>query len=128
MSRIILDSSVWIEYLGNSNSSIAAKVDELIDAENVYTNDLILSELVPFLKIRKQSKIISSLEAIERFSLKIDWNQIIEYQVSNLKNGINKVGIPDLIIAQNVVQNKAILFTLDKHFKLMSKNIKLKIY
>ncbi|TGK17809.1 PIN domain-containing protein [Leptospira stimsonii] len=128
MSRILLDSSVWIEYLRNSNSSIAAKVDELIDAENVYTNDLILSELVPFLKIRKQSKIISSLEAIERFSLKIDWNQIIEYQLSNLKNGINKVGIPDLIIAQNVVQNKAILFTLDKHFKLMSKNIKLKIY
>ncbi|EMY77142.1 toxin-antitoxin system, toxin component, PIN family [Leptospira weilii serovar Ranarum str. ICFT] len=87
-----------------------------------------MSELVPFLKLRKQSKIIASLEAIERFPLEIDWGQIIEYQISNLRNGINKVGIPDLIIAQNVIQNKAMLFTLDKHFKQMSKNIKLKVY
>ncbi|WP_367899151.1 PIN domain-containing protein [Leptospira sp. WS58.C1] len=128
MNRILLDSSVWIEYFRNSNSSISAEVDELIDRENIYTNDLILAELIPFLKLRKQSKIITSLEAIERFPLEIDWEQIIEYQISNLRNGINKVGIPDLIIAQNVIQNKAMLFTLDKHFKLMSKNIKLKVY
>ncbi|UML82326.1 PIN domain-containing protein [Leptospira kirschneri] len=128
MSRILLDSSVWIEYFRNVDSPISLKVDELIDAENIYTNNLILSELVPSLKLRKQSKIITSLEAIERFPLEIDWEQIIEYQISNLKNGINKVGVPDLIIAQNVVQNKAMLFTLDKHFKLMSKNIKLKVY
>ncbi|WP_025183391.1 PIN domain-containing protein [Leptospira kirschneri] len=128
MSRILLDSSVWIEYFRNVDSPISLKVDELIDAENIYTNNLILSELVPSLKLRKQSKIIISLEAIERFPLEIDWEQIIEYQISNLKNGINKVGVPDLIIAQNVVQNKAMLFTLDKHFKLMSKNIKLKVY
>ncbi|WP_025184014.1 PIN domain-containing protein [Leptospira kirschneri] len=128
MSRILLDSSVWIEYFRNVDSPISLKVDELIDAENIYTNNLILSELVPSLKLRKQSKIITSLEAIERFPLEIDWEQIIEYQISNLKNVINKVGVPDLIIAQNVVQNKAMLFTLDKHFKLMSKNIKLKVY
>ncbi|TGL36992.1 PIN domain-containing protein [Leptospira koniambonensis] len=128
MTRILIDSSVWIEYFRNANSPISTKVDELIDNENVYTNDLILAELIPFLKLRKQSKILTSLEAIERFPLEIDWEQIIEYQISNLKNGINKVGIPDLIIAQNVIQNKATLFTLDKHFKLMSKNVKLKVY
>ncbi|MGJ4790087.1 PIN domain-containing protein [Leptospira koniambonensis] len=128
MTRILIDSSVWIEYFRNANSPISTKVDELIDNENVYTNDLILAELIPFLKLRKQSKILTSLEAIERFPLEIDWEQIIEYQISNLKNGINKVGIPDLIIAQNVIQNKATLFTLDKHFRLMSKNVKLKVY
>ncbi|PJZ69842.1 PIN domain nuclease [Leptospira perolatii] len=128
MSRVLLDSSIWIDYFRNINSSISREVDELIDRENIYTNDLILSELFPALKIRKQSKIITSLQAIERFPLKIDWEQIIEYQTLNLRNGIHKVGIPDLIITQNVIQNGAILFTLDKHFKLMSKNIKLKLY
>ncbi|TGK15166.1 PIN domain-containing protein [Leptospira fluminis] len=128
MSRVLLDSSVWIEYFRNTASSISANVDELIDAENIYTNDLILTELIPFLKLRRQSKVIASLEAIERFPLKIDWEQIIEYQILNLKNGINHVGIPDLIIAQNAIQNKAFLFTLDKHFKLMKESVKLKIY
>ncbi|MCG6166733.1 PIN domain-containing protein [Leptospira sp. FAT2] len=128
MSRILLDSSVWIDYFRDANSPISSKVDELIDNENVYTNDLILAELIPFLKTKKQSKIVAALEVIERLTLEIDWKQIIDYQISNLKNGINKVGIPDLIIAQNAIQNKAILFTLDKHFKLMSKHIKLKVY
>ncbi|MBM9576062.1 PIN domain-containing protein [Leptospira sp. 201903070] len=128
MSRILLDSSVWIEYFGNRNASISFKVDELIDAENIYTNDLILSELIPFLKLRKHPKIIASLRFLERLPLEIDWEQIIEYQNSNLRNGINKVAIPDLIVAQNVVQNRAMLFTLNKNLKLMSKNIQLKVY
>ncbi|WP_225586866.1 hypothetical protein [Algoriphagus sp. Y33] len=38
----------------------------------------------------------------------------------NLKNGINNVGIPDLIILQQVIEEKIALFTLDKHFKLMN--------
>ncbi|TGK12467.1 PIN domain-containing protein [Leptospira fletcheri] len=128
MSRVLLDSSVWIEYFRNADSPISASVDELIDAENIYTNDLILTELIPFLKLRRQSKIIASLEAVERLPLEIDWEQVIEYQILNLKNGINHVGIPDLIIAQNAVQNKVLLFTLDKHFKLMKETLKLKIY
>lgn len=89
-----------------------------------------VSELIPFLKVKKQkqNQIIEILLAVERFPMNIDWAVITEYQISNLKNGINKVGVPDLLIIQNALQNKAILFTLDKHFKLMSKNLKLNIY
>ena len=32
------------------------------------------------------------------------------------------IGIPDLIIAQNAIQHRLILFVLDKHFELMKKN------
>ncbi|HOC29958.1 MAG TPA: hypothetical protein PKH40_09780 [Treponemataceae bacterium] len=42
-------------------------------------------------------------------------------QSRNLKNGINKVGIADLIIAQNVIDADLELYTLDRHFELMSK-------
>jgi predicted nucleic acid-binding protein len=128
MNSVLVDSSVWIEYFKNINSPISSEVDELIDIGNIYTNDLIIAELIPFLKIKKQNQIIEILQTIERFPVKIDWAEITEYQISNLKNGINKVGIPDLIIVQNVLQNKASLFTLDKHFKLMSKHLKLKLY
>lgn len=41
----------------------------------------------------------------------------------NLKNGINKVGIPDLIIIQQVVDQKISLFSFDKHFKLMQNHL-----
>ena len=59
--------------------------------------------------------IIGLLYGIDRIELNIDLNQIIEYQVKCLKNGINGVGIPDLII----IQNNCKIYSLDKHFQLM---------
>ncbi|TGM46410.1 PIN domain nuclease, partial [Leptospira vanthielii] len=75
-----------------------------------------------------QTQLIQIMESLESFEMFIDWKQIIEFQTTNLKNGINNIGIPDLIILQNTIQNECILFTLDKHFKLMSKIHKLKLY
>ncbi|TGK83230.1 PIN domain-containing protein [Leptospira noumeaensis] len=128
MNQVLLDSSVWIEYFRNSNSRISSEVDKLIDLGNVYTNELILTELIPFLKLKKQTQLIQIMESIESFKIFIDWKQIIEFQTANLKIGINNIGIPDLLILQNTIQNESILFTLDKHFKLMSKIHKLKLY
>jgi len=41
----------------------------------------------------------------------------------NLQNGINNVGIPDLIILQQVIGQKISLFSFDKHFKLMQNHL-----
>jgi len=38
----------------------------------------------------------------------------------NLKNGINKVGIPDLMILQQVIEQKMSLFSFDAFTKLTS--------
>lgn len=91
------------------------------------TNDLILAELVPFLKDRNQKKLIFLMQNINRLDLSIDWNQIIDYQYKCLKNGINGVGIPDLIIAQNAIQNHCKIFSQDNHFHLMRDILSLKV-
>ena len=49
-------------------------------------------------------------------------------QLLNIENGINKVGIPDLIIARNTLQHDAVLFSFDKHFILMESIHHLKLY
>jgi predicted nucleic acid-binding protein len=63
---------------------------------------------------------VSLIKEISKIELKPDWNEIIEIQHKCLQKGINGIGIPDLIIAQNVKQNGAQLYTLDKHFGLLS--------
>jgi hypothetical protein len=128
MNPVLLDSSVWIEYFRNANSKISTEVDQLIDLGNIYTNELILSEIIPFLKWKKQNSLIQILESIELFEMSIDWKNIQEMQFINLKNGINKIGIPDLLILQNSIQNQSSLFTLDKHFRLMSKFQKIDLF
>jgi predicted nucleic acid-binding protein len=114
---ILVDTSIWIEYFRSGNTS--EKLDFLIDENLVVINDLILAELVPFLKVRNQRKIIDLLNNISKLKLSINWNQIIEFQVKCLKNGLNGISIPDLIIAQNAKQNNAEVYSLDNHFRLM---------
>jgi predicted nucleic acid-binding protein len=79
-------------------------------------NDLILTELIPDLKARREEKIIPLLYQINRLPLAIHWKEQIEFQVKCLKNGVNGVGIPDLIIAQNALQNRWVLYSFNTHF------------
>jgi len=113
----LVDTSIWIEYFRSGNNS--EKLDFLIDENLIVINDLILAELVPFLKVSNQQKVINLLYNINKLNLLIDWNQIIEFQFKCLKNGLNGIGIPDLIIAQNAKQNRCEIYSLDSHFRLI---------
>lgn len=126
MKNVLIDSSVWVDFFaGNAKVAI---LNQLIDRNLICINELILSEIIPFLKHNKQNKLIDLLYAIRIIPLNIIWDKIINYQYTNLKNGINKVGIPDLIILQNVIENDLELFTLDKHFVLMQEYIKFSLF
>jgi predicted nucleic acid-binding protein len=122
---VLVDTSVWVKYFRSGNNS--EKLDFLIDENLIVTNDLILAELIPFLRVRKQRKLTNLLLNINRLNLSINWGQIIEYQYKCLKNGLNGVGIPDLIIAQNAKQNNCEIYSLDNHFSLMKEILTLKI-
>jgi predicted nucleic acid-binding protein len=114
---VIVDTSVWIEYLRSGNNS--AKLDFLIDEDLIVINDLILAELVPSLKVHNQRKIVKLLYNVKKLYLLINWDQIIEFQFKCLKNGLNGIGISDLIVAQNAKQNRCEIYSFDNHFRLM---------
>ena len=121
MKNILVDSSVWIEYFRGKKE--VSELDELIDRNQLCINNLILSELIPFLRIKKENTLIKTLMTIKNIAIKIDWAQIIDFQEINLRNGRNNIGIPDLIIVQSVRDNNLLLYSLDKHFELMNKYI-----
>ena len=52
---------------------------------------------------------------------------LIEYQFKCLKNGLNGVGIPDLILAQNAKQNHCEIYSLDNHFKWLKNIINIRL-
>jgi predicted nucleic acid-binding protein len=124
--KVLVDSSVWIDYFKSGERS--EELDYLIDNNLIYINDLILTELIPSLKLQHQSSLIAALKEVAKLPLSIHWQQIQELQLSCLKNGINGIGIPDLIIAQNAMQNVCFIFSLDKHFSLMQEVLNCKVY
>ena len=122
---VLVDTSIWIEYFRSGNHF--EKLDFLIDENLIVINDLILAELIPSLKIRHQGKIVKLLYNIDKLGLFINWVQIIEFQFKCLKNGLNGIGIADLILAQNAKQNRCEIYSTDNHFNLMKEILGLQL-
>lgn len=122
--QVLIDSSVWIEYFRTGSP---VEVDQLIQEDLVVTNDIVLTELIPVLKTQKKKEVIESLTSLSCKPLQIDWDIIRHYQYLNIQNGINKVGIPDLIILHQVVEENYTLFSLDRHFELMQAYFEFKL-
>ncbi len=123
---VLVDTSIWIDYFRDGKNS--SDLEILIDENLIVTNEIILAELIPYLKIKKQTEVIKLLNEVNQTPLDIHWEEIIQLQVKCLKSGENGVGIPDLIIAQNAKQNNCKIYSLDKHFKLLNKVLKVKLH
>lgn len=124
--QVLVDTSVWVDYFRSGINS--STLDLLIDENLIATNDIILAELIPFLKIKGQRSVINLLTLLHKLPLTIEWDGIIQYQVKCLRAGANGIGIPDLIIAQNANNNGCCVFSLDKHFKLLKRVIKVELF
>ena len=124
--NVLVDSSVWVDFFRGKGS--ADPLELLIEENLVVTNDLILTELIPPLHLRKQNRLIALLKEVERRPIIPNWDDLVKMQITCLKNGINGVGIPDLTIAQNAIQHDLQLLSHDKHFNLLCEHIPLSIY
>ena len=115
--EVLVDTSVWIDYFRSGENT--EKLDYLIDENLVIINELILAELLPLLVLKREKKLIALLEKIQKYPTQINWSELVEFQVKCLKSGSSGVGIPDLIIAQNAIQNHLPVYSIDKHFGFM---------
>ena len=122
----LVDSSAWVEFFrGNQKYYF---INDLINANAICTNDIILTELLPSIIHKKEHTLAKLLENVTKYELSIDWLEIRNIQLLNLKHGNNNIGISDIIVAQNCIQNDLKLIVHDKHFQAMAKYLKLEIY
>jgi len=113
----IVDSNIWIEFFNKKN--YFDSLSGLLNNNEVYINKIILAELIPSSKAKKEDEFINCLSGIDLLELDIDWDEIIEIQYYCIKNGINKLGLLDIAIAQNAKQNNVGIFTMDRHMILL---------
>ena len=122
---VLVDSSVWIDYF--RTGCHADVLEALIDANSIVTKDLILAELIPALQLKRQQRLVGLLRSVGKIVLTPDWDEIIRLQLLCLRQGINAVGIPDLLVAQHAMQNVFHLLTRDRHFLLLARHTSLRI-
>jgi predicted nucleic acid-binding protein len=123
---VLIDTSVLIDFF--RNQEMADTLKQLIEENRVVTNELILAEMIPQLYLHNQNQLISLLHEIECQPMKIDWDNIVQMQATCIRTGINGVGLPDLMIAQNAIQGNLKLLTKDKHFSMIAEKTKLNLF
>ena len=122
----LVDSSAWVEYFRGNQKYLF--MNELINSNAICTNDVILTELLPSIIHKKEHALAELLSSVKNYRLNIDWQEIRNMQLLSLKNGNNNIGISDLLIAQNCIQNELRLIANDKHFDAMLKYLNLEVY
>ena len=124
--NVMVDTSIWIDYLRDGLHS--RTLDVLIDENLIVVNELVLFEIIPTLTVGGQTKLIALLRLLPTHPILIDWDEIRSIQTRCLKKGLNGIGIPDLIVAQNALQHHTPLYTLDKHFRWLAEITPLKLF
>ena len=113
----IVDSNIWIEFFNRGN--YFDSVSSLLNDNEAYINKIILAELIPSSRAKREEEFIECLYGIGLLELYIDWDEIIEIQYHCIKNEINKLGLLDIAIAQNAKQNNVGIFTINRHMILL---------
>jgi predicted nucleic acid-binding protein len=125
IQKVLVDSCIWIDFFNrNYKKDLISHISE---EHLLCVNDAILSEVLPLLLHRKETRAADLLASQNRISLSIAWPEIVTLQVQMIKAGINKVGVLDLIILQNAIHNKCAIASTDKHFKLMCNEVSVRL-
>ncbi|HAJ94865.1 MAG TPA: PIN domain nuclease, partial [Actinobacteria bacterium] len=115
--RIIVDTSVWIEYFKN-NQDYVPFIEDSLNLENILITGLIISELLHGIKSEKEYKLLlESISAVPYVEcIYEDWVRTGEI-LYNLKKKGRAVPLTDVLISAIAIRYNASVLTLDKHFK-----------
>jgi hypothetical protein len=120
--KVLIDTSVWIDYFKGGNSQLIDKVEVFIKDEAVYVPKVVIAELIQGAKSKKETKIIEELT--DAFSI-IDQGEETWKRVGVLSHRLKRKGktcnLIDCYIAIIAKENGCKVFTLDPHFQKIKK-------
>ena len=130
MSRVLVDSSVWIEFFRRRDAPVSLVLDQLLAHRLVCTTGLVKAEVVPGSRSPRDFRRLRSLfdalpQAPERGGF---WAHLVRFRYRLQTKGVLGIGIPDLIVATVAIQNRKLVFTTDEDFVRMTPHIPVRLF
>ena len=121
-NRILIDTSVWIDYLQEASTGIAGKVEDMISNHIIFVPKIVIAELIQGASSIKEISVIEDFTEAFNIIDQADDTWVDAGRLSyNLKKKGKTVNLSDCYIASIAFQNNCHIFTLDKHFKDIQK-------
>ncbi len=118
MNKVIVDTSVWIQFFNIPESNEKKQVDALLTYDRVTIAGVIISELLQGAKSQEDFREISDKISILPYlkTSKDTWIKVGEISFKLRKQGIT-LPLTDIFIATLARENNYEVYTLDSHFK-----------
>ncbi|HET6459734.1 MAG TPA: PIN domain-containing protein [Syntrophales bacterium] len=122
--RILVDTSIWIDYFKNRSSRIAGKLDEMLIKDDVCVPKIVIAELIQGAKSEREISVIE--EFVEAFNIldqrQDTWTKAGRLSFTLKRKGKN-INLSDCYIAVIAQEYDCEIFTLDVHFKEIQRYI-----
>ena len=126
--KILIDTSVWIDYFNGRDSSAAQQTDNILDTAEVYVPMVVIAELIQGAKTQKEIAVIK--EFLDAFHIidhsKSTWIEAGELSFSMKQKG-RTINLTDCYISIIARENACKIFTMDKHFTEIKKFIDIEV-
>ena len=126
--KVLIDTSVWIDYFKSANNNIAEQVDEILTNAEVYVPKSVIAELIQGAKSEKEISVIE--EFVNAFHL-IDQSEDTWSKAGKLSYAMKRKGITanlmDCYLAVIAQENNCKILTLDRHFKDIKKFLRIEL-
>lgn len=126
--RVLIDTSVWIDYFRGTSPDIAAKVDARLAAAEVCVPRIVVAEL---LQGARSDREVAAIEVfLEAFTI-IDQGPVTWLKAARLSRRLRARGrsvhLVDCYIAVIADEAGCAMFTLDEHFREIAKTLPLRL-
>ncbi|RZD16006.1 MAG: PIN domain nuclease [Candidatus Acididesulfobacter guangdongensis] len=126
--KVLVDTSVWIDYFKGQSDYIATLIDAIITENNIYVPKVVIAELIQGCKSEKELSIIEDF--LDAFFI-IDSSENTWINAGNLSFLMKKrgktVNLIDCYIAVIANENDCKILTLDKHFNEIKNFLKIRV-
>ncbi len=120
--RVLIDTSVWIDYLRKGSGRLSEKVDEILNMSEVSVPRVVIAELFQGAKSEKEVSVITDF--MEAFRI-IDQSENTWIKAGRLSFRMKRKGITvpivDCYISVIASEQGCKIFSLDKHFQVIKR-------
>jgi predicted nucleic acid-binding protein len=127
---IVVDSSVWIDYLNDAATDRTAQLDGLLGHEPILVGDIILCEILQGLRSETEARRVEAL--LRSFDLAPMLDPDLAVRAAANYRALRRIGVTlrktaDLIIGTFCIERRYALLHDDRDFDAMERHLRLRV-
>ncbi|MCK4766170.1 MAG: PIN domain-containing protein [Candidatus Aminicenantes bacterium] len=121
-NKYLIDTSIWVEFFRGKSPAIKKRVLELLAADRIVINGVVISELLMGSRGKKETGFVEEkLSRLDYLESDREFFALCGELGGKIRKSGVKMPLSDIMIAAHAKINNVVIFTLDRHFEAVGR-------